>query len=113
MNWFIIIRERDHCLIGEQEFSYERNHYVVIPPHTKHNDVHEENCKILCIGFTLDREEGEIPAGSYADENRNVMNYLKFVSAEIQGQAGGFCFRHFQSFGQRHRGNQAHFFLSG
>ena len=50
---------KGHCLIGEQEFSYERNHYVVIPPHTKHNDVHEENCKILCIGFTLDREEGE------------------------------------------------------
>ncbi len=81
---------KGHCLIGEQEFSYERNHYVVIPPHTKHNDVHEENCKILCIGFTLDREEGEIPAGSYADENRNVMNYLKFVSAEFKDRREDF-----------------------
>lgn len=79
-----------HCHIDGKRYAYEKNHYVLIPPSAKHNDVHEENCKILCIGFTPDPEEGQLPAGSFSDKNRNVMNYLKFISAEFKDRKKDF-----------------------
>ena len=53
-----------HCLIEGMSFNYEKNEFVLIPPDCTHNDIHEDKCKLACIGFTLSSKEDLLAKGT-------------------------------------------------
>ncbi len=72
------------CDVGNKNFKYEKNNFVLIPPGVEHNDVHSEECKLLCIGFTLSADAPHLSGGIYSDENKNVRNHLKIIAQEFK-----------------------------
>lgn len=74
-----------HCLIDGNRYEYDKNNFIIIPPNATHNDKHESECRLLCIGFTVDNDLG-LPVGKLSDENRNIHNYLKIISTEFKNR---------------------------
>ena len=72
-----------HCTIDQKTFNYGKDEFVIIPPNSTHNDIHEDKCKLLCIGFTLSSNESFLTKGIYRDENKNISNYLRIISQEL------------------------------
>ncbi len=77
-----------HCFIEKKRYNYKPNSMIVVPKNTSHNDVHEENCKIFCIGFTLDKEPA-FPSlcGAYEDKDGLIETYLHLLSREIESSS--------------------------
>lgn len=79
---------KGHCFIGNKRYHYKKNSIIVIPQNTNHNDVHEENCKIFCVGFTLDKGL-ELPSlgGCYEDKDELIQTYLRLLAHEIESSS--------------------------
>jgi len=75
-----------YCVVDGNKLTYKKNEFAIIPPGSSHNDVHGEECKLLCIGFTLSEAEDFLATGVYSDENKNVFNHLKIISQEFKAK---------------------------
>ncbi len=79
---------KGHCFIENKRYYYKNNSIVIIPKGMRHNDVHEADCKIFCIGFTVDKSF-DFPAlcGSYEDKQGLIQTYLQLLDREIQSNS--------------------------
>lgn len=77
---------KGHCRVAEKKLRYDSGHFVLIPPDTAHNDVHEMDCRIACVGFTLD--ENIFPPFndqlSFSDPDGKVAGYLAGIDREFR-----------------------------
>lgn len=81
---------KGHCKVDDVTFEYEKNHYVLIPPGSLHNDEHTEKCHLLCVGFTLDREYAFLHKMAGIDETRRIGSHLKIISGELKDKQEDF-----------------------
>lgn len=74
-----------HCFIDGKKYNYQKWSYVVIPPDAVHNDIHETDCELTCLGFTLERQIDFLPPiGSFADSDGLIREYLQPIDREFR-----------------------------
>ena len=71
------------CYIDGREFPYEANDCVIVPPNASHNDIHSETSSMICIGFTIDHDDGDLPALVHADKADSIRPLLERIDGEI------------------------------
>ncbi len=79
---------KGHCFIDDKRYDYKENTVVIIPQGVRHNDVHEADCNVFCLGFTLDKETN-FPSlsGAFEDRRGLIQNYLSLLSQEAENSS--------------------------
>ncbi len=78
---------KGYCCINEKKYAYKPHTVMIIPPNSLHNDVHQSDCELLCIGFTLDKKPTTITfEGAYEDVHSNIEKYLQTLMQEFEEQ---------------------------
>ncbi len=78
------------CYIDGKKFAYETGSCVVVPPNAPHNDMHNEESSMVCIGFTIGPDSGDLPALVHSDKSGSIGPLLDRIDAEITKKPDNF-----------------------
>lgn len=76
--------------ISNKKYEYKANSCILIPPDQPHNDVHRTDCNLVCVGFTLEKNDFSAYCGNFADVQKKISRYLLMIDCEFKEQKTDF-----------------------
>ncbi len=73
--------------IGDKQYSFHENEFVLIPPYVKHDEIHHESGRVICICFYLDEE---LSMGIYSGEENEFKALAEEMLSEAMNQSYGY-----------------------
>ena len=73
--------------IGEESHEYTNEHFVLIPPRMLHDEVHDSDSDLACIGF---RTEEPLPTDFYTDVKGSAARIVGAIVEESINQQPGY-----------------------
>lgn len=81
------ISGQGNTYVGEKPLEYVGERFVLIPPGVVHDEYHEVDSDIFCIGF---RTEEQLPTDFYTDEQGKIARIAKAIVEESVNQQPGY-----------------------
>lgn len=73
--------------LGEREYHFLGNTFALIAPHTPHNEVHAQPCRLICASFSCTEV---LPCGVWNDRNGRVGGIVEAMLQESCRQEAGY-----------------------
>jgi len=70
----------------KNEFEFANNSFIIYPPNTLHNEIHNKKASLIAIGFELNESEIKLEPGYYLDEDFFFFNLLEKISEELNNK---------------------------
>lgn len=70
-------------LIGENNYTFSKNTFVIIPPHVSHNETHYADCNLFFLQIQTDEK---LPAGLFTDDQECIYKIVRGIVKETQEQ---------------------------
>lgn len=73
--------------IGDTQYFFRENEFVLIPPYVKHDEIHHESGRVICICFYLDEE---LATEIYSGEKNGYKTIIEEMLSEAMDQFYGY-----------------------
>ena len=84
------LKGKGRAIIADREYEVVAHRYCIIPPHTEHVELLEEDAEILFVGFKLKQEILPQSIRFQKDESTRALSMLESIVDEYKNQRTGY-----------------------